>query len=246
MCRMTGVVFRSSFPTEALMALKQMAETGRIPDEEPRGHRDGWGMASFVNGSPKLVGRSIRPAHLDPSFDSAMADAMKLAAPNVLIAHVRAASRGGVAMENTHPFIADGIVLAHNGTFKDFDPKTRSNPKGQTDSERLLMLLMDRCEDGRDLHAALKSVITEDLRSVETRGAVLLVSDGSKLYGYRKVNDPKREWYYKLHVAEAADAVMLYQEVPEGCALSGRVSEVGDGELVSVSLDLKVVRERLV
>jgi hypothetical protein len=47
-------------------------------------------------------------------------------------------------------------------------------------------------------------------------------------------------------VAEAADAVMLYQEVPEGCALSGRVSEVGDGELVSVSLDLKVVRERLV
>jgi hypothetical protein len=47
-------------------------------------------------------------------------------------------------------------------------------------------------------------------------------------------------------VAEAVDAVMLYQEVPEGCALGGRVSAVGDGELVSVGLDMKVVRERLV
>jgi hypothetical protein len=74
---------------------------------------------------------------------------------------------------------------------------------------------------------------------------ILLVSDGSKLVGFRKVNDLGWEWYYKLKLAVRTSDVMMFQEVPLGCAVDGEVSEVGDGELVAVALDLKVTRAKI-
>jgi predicted glutamine amidotransferase len=230
---------------ESLQALREIAMTGKIPEEVELGHRDGWGMVSFMHGSPRQVGKSERPAHVDPSFDSAMDDARMLAPPNVFIAHVRAASAGGVSMKNTHPFISGNLVLAHNGTVVGTIPGASQVPKGDTDSEKLLMLIADRYDRTRDLRSAVVGLVNEDLRDARYRGMILLVSDGSKLVGFRKVNQQDWEWYYKLSLAVRDADVMLFQEVPAGCAVDGQVSEVGDGELVTVGLDLKVTREKI-
>ncbi|MGD9962944.1 MAG: class II glutamine amidotransferase [Thermoplasmata archaeon] len=245
MCRMVGVVFRSSFPTESLTALRGVAETGTIPEEEERGHRDGWGIVSFSQGSPVLVGKSERPAHLDPSFDSAMSSAAATPPPNMVIAHVRAASAGSVSLANTHPFISGRLVLAHNGTVKGTIPNATRSPKGDTDSEKLLLLVADRYSRTNDLVASVVGLVREDLKDTTYRGLVLLVSDGSRLVGFRKVYHQDWEWYYKLRLAVRANEVMLFQEVPEGCAVDGQVSEVVDGELVSIEMGLDVTRTKI-
>lgn len=245
MCRMVGVVFRSRFPMESLHALRAVAGNGRIPEETELGHRDGWGIVSFMHGSPHLIGKSERPAHLDPSFESALVSIERISPPNVLIAHVRAASAGNVSMKNTHPFISGGLVLAHNGTVNGTIPEGTQDPKGDTDSERLLMLLQDRYALTKDLGTAVTQLVRDDLRGAKYNGMILLVSDGARLVGFRKVNRKDWEWYYKLRLAVRDADIMLYQEVPDGCAVDGQVSEVGDGELVTVGSDLKVTRQKV-
>ena len=245
MCRMVGVVFQDEFPVQTLRDLQHIADVGRVPNEDRIGHKDGWGIASFMDGSPRLIGKSIRPIHMDPFFDSAILSIQSIFAPNVLIAHARAASRGTVSMENTHPFMTEDLVIAHNGTVHDFDPVTKRKPKGQTDSERLLMLLAERKDELGSLESALKAVVTKDLRSHNFSAAVILVSDGKRLYGYREYTKPENEWYYKLKLAKCEGALMLFQEVVDETSRQGEVSELKNGELVSIDLDLKVRREQL-
>lgn len=243
MCRMVGVVFRRDFPTDTLEDLRHVAEVGQIPGEDEPGHRDGWGIVSFRSGSPRYIGKSPRPLHLDPSFDSALVDVVKLEPPNILIAHARAASAGGATLPNTHPFIVNDIVVGHNGTISDFHPKTKRTPKGETDSERLALLLGDRMDEMGALKTALKSVILEDLASKEFTAAILLASDGQRLYGYRDFANADRADYYDLRIAKCDGYVALFQESFVGYC--GRISRVKKGELVSIDLDLTVKREML-
>jgi predicted glutamine amidotransferase len=226
-----------------LTDLRHLSETGKIPGEKELGHKDGWGIVSFRSGSPRYIGRSTRPAFIDPSFDSALEDIPELDSPNILIAHARAASAGGATLPNTHPFVVGGIVLAHNGTIKDFDPVMKLKPKGETDSERLLLVLTDRLEEMGDVRSALKSLIRDDILQHKFSAAVLLVSDGKDLYGYRDYSDSRRASYYDLRVAKCGDYVSLFQETYLG--YNPRTTHVKKGELVSVGLDLKIRKEML-
>ncbi len=243
MCRMIGAVFRNEFPLAALSDLRRVAEVGVVPGEEWPGHRDGWGIVSFMSGSPRYVGRSPRPMHLDPSFDSAVHDLAKLEAPNMLIAHARAASKGSATMENTHPFIVGGVVLAHNGTVYDIEPPRGSVPKGESDSEVLAMLLAERYSEDRDLWRAVRSLIREDIAPRRLTAAVLLASDGRELIGYRDFAKQDRSSYYDLRIAESRDSAILFQESLG--EQPGDVTQVAKGEQVSVSLDLSVRREMI-
>jgi predicted glutamine amidotransferase len=241
MCRMVGVVFRDEFPLGTLVDLRHVSQVGRIPGTKEPGHRDGWGMVSFRGGDPRYIGRSPREAFLDPSYDSALEDIQALESPNIVIAHVRAASKGTAALANTHPFVVDGIVLGHNGTLHDFHPVTSRRPKGDTDSERLLLLLADRMEEKGNIKTALKSVILEEIAKYKFSAAVLLVSDGRMLLGYRDYT--KLPEYYDLRIAKCGSYVSLFQETYMGYRT--RTSRVKKGQLVSVDLDLKVKREQL-
>lgn len=244
MCRMVGLVFRREIPTDALCDLRRVAEVGIVPEQKERGHTDGWGMVSFTNGSPHYVGRSDRAMHLDPSFDAALTDVQKLPSPNILIAHARAASKGGAKMENTHPFVIGGLVLAHNGTVYDLGPPKGVVPKGESDSELLALMLAERYAEKRDLERALTSLIIEEIGRRKFSAAVLLVSDGKTLFGYRDFERQDRASYYDLRIARCEDHIALYQESVTGYA--GDVSQVSKGELVSVSLDLSVRRRMVV
>lgn len=244
MCRMLGVVFKGEFPTDSLVDLRHASEVGKIPGEEQPGHRDGWGMVSFRNGAPFYIGRSSRWAAMDPSFDSALRGISELTTPNILVAHARALSKGEASIPNTHPFVMDGLVFAHNGTISDFRLDTRHTPKGITDSELLMARLADRMEEKSDLRSSVRSLIKEDVADHEFSGMVLLISDGKKLYGYRDYGPGKSGEYYDLRVARAGDSVVLFQETSLSyeCELPG----IRKGELVIVDLDLNIERELLV
>ena len=243
MCRMLGVVFKGVFPILSLADLRDVSKTGKIPDEERLGHRDGWGIAAFRNGSPYYVERSAGWAAQDPAFDLAMKDIKKVDKPNILIAHVRALSKGVASIPNTHPFIMDGLVLGHNGTLESFRPQTRHKPVGETDSEQLVAKLADRVETTRNIRSAVRSLIKEDVGDHEFSALILLISDGRRLYGYRDYGTGKSPEYYDLRIARSADSVILFQETRMNydCELP----RIRKGELVVVDLDLNIERELL-
>lgn len=245
MCRMVGVVFRDRLDPEAFRDLRHVAETGKVPDQgdELPGHRDGWGVVSFMAGSPIYVGRSEREMHLDPSYDSALCGAAKLIGPNIVIAHARRGSEGSRSMANTHPFVSDSIAFAHNGTVRSFHPATSRKAKGQTDSERLFMAFMERHDEKKDLKRALRSLILEDVAGHEYTAVILMISDGRSLVGYRGYADERDAWYYGLKVSRCPSAVTLFQETVHGYA--GEVDEARNGEMVTVGLDLSVETEKV-
>lgn len=245
MCRMIGVVFRDKVSLDSFRDLQHVAEAGTVPDQgdEMPGHRDGWGIVSFMAGSPMYVGRSEREMHLDPSYDSALESVAAIRGPNIVIAHARRGSEGSRSMANTHPFISGGVAFAHNGTVKSFHPDTSRKPKGQTDSERLFMAFMDRYDEKRELRSALKSLIREDVAGHEHTALIMMVSDGRELLGYRGYASEKDSWYYSMNVSKCPQTVTLFQETVQGYA--GEVESVANGEMVAVGLDLTVGRERL-
>ena len=243
MCRMVGTVFRNDLPTGALLDLREVARTGMIPGEPVPGHKDGWGIVSFRNGSPLYVGRSCRPIFNDESFESALKDVQKIEAPNILIAHARALSRGVASIPNTHPFVMDGIVLCHNGTVENIRFTTRHSVKGETDSEKLLARLVDRFEDSNDLGESVKGLITEDVHSHAYTAAIMFISDGKKLYAYRDFSAERSPEYYDLKMALRDDSVSFFQETKSG--YEGEISQIEKSELVTVDLELGVRREIL-
>lgn len=130
-------------------------------------HREpeGFGIATFgPDGSP-IVRKSPRPAYRDPDFTR---DAQMLRG-TAFIAHVRYASTGGLTPANTHPFLQDGRVFAHNGVVEDLpalDRQLRRRDaaglvRGQTDSERFFALLTSYLrETPHDAAAALRACLT--------------------------------------------------------------------------------------
>ena len=241
MCRMIGIAFRREYPMETLLDLSDVAKNGLVPGEPIPGHRDGWGIVSFRHGTPLYVGRSSRPIFNDESFDSARRDVLKIDTPNILIAHARALSTGAATIPNTHPFVMDGIVLCHNGTVKNIRFKPRHPVKGETDTEVLLAKLADRVEESGDLANSIKDLITEDVRTHEFSAAIMFISDGKRLFAYREFNPGKSAEYYDLRMAVCDDRVAFFQETRMG--YTGEVSQIENGELVTVDLDLNVRRE---
>jgi predicted glutamine amidotransferase len=243
MCRMVGVVFRREVPMGTLVDLRHVSEIGKIPGQATLGHRDGWGIVSFANGSPTYIGRSSRWAYQDPSFDAALKEVTKITPPNILIAHVRALSVGQASLPNTHPFVMDGLVLAHNGTVEGFKPMTNHKPKGATDSELLLARLADLMDEKKDLRASLKSLVVDDLLRLEFSAAILLVSDGNRLYGYRDYSPGKSSEYYDLRISKGDDCVVFFQE--STVKHDAELPRLKKGELVMVDKDLNIEREML-
>jgi predicted glutamine amidotransferase len=245
MCRMIGVVFRKAFPYTALDDLRRVAEIGKVPDQgdEENGHRDGWGMVSFGRSSPFYLGRSARPIHIDPSFDEAAKGIPPLETPNILICHARRGTEGATSLQNTQPFVTDGIVFAHNGSVKDYHPKTSFVPRGDSDSARVFSKFVDEYTVSRDIRGALINLLEGSVHRHSYTGLTLLISDGKSLYGYRDFGPGRDADYYNLKLARCADKVIMFQqsvaEHPEG------VEQIEKGELVRVGLDLSVCRERL-
>jgi predicted glutamine amidotransferase len=115
------------------------------PDSlEVQSHRnaDGSGIGYYADGAP-VVDKQPEPAFDDEEF----AHEARKAESAAFVAHVRWASTGGRTLQNTHPFVMDGRIMAHNGGFGDLpllEERLGSYTKlilGDTDSERYFALI---------------------------------------------------------------------------------------------------------
>ena len=155
MCRLFGS--RTREPGRVSHELFHGANALRVQSRE---HPDGWGLGWYEGGGPRVV-RSLTPAHGDAEFEKLS----QFVNAQTVVAHVRKASVGRVAAENTHPFQRGAWLFAHNGTLPAWDgarprlealidPSLREALRGETDSERCFFLFLTRLRRLCDVEAA--------------------------------------------------------------------------------------------
>jgi predicted glutamine amidotransferase len=142
MCRLFGM----SAAPRRVRATFWLLEAPDSLVEQSRREPDGVGLGAFgPDGTPVVHKRPIA-AYQDREF----AEQARLLASTTFVAHVRYASTGGLRDANTHPFLLDGRLFAHNGVVDGLDeldgrldelfdgaPPVR----GDTDSERVFALI---------------------------------------------------------------------------------------------------------
>ena len=184
MCELLGM--SANVPTDIVFSFTGLMQRGGGTGP----HRDGWGIAFYED-------RGCRSFH-DPEA-SARSDLARLlrAYPiksRIVVAHVRRANRGRVALENTHPFQRElwgrPWTFAHNGQLKGIKrlPLGRFRPIGTTDSEYAFCWIMGELEKRWSRLPAperLDSAIRVLLARLSELGVFnVLMSDGRTLYAH--------------------------------------------------------------
>ncbi len=141
MCRLLGVA--STAPVSVTDAVGESVLTDFLALTKI--HGDGWGVALAADSdAAPAVEVSADSAFDDPRFGTAVKEPAYGA-----IVHLRWATNGlAVQPENSHPFLADGVAMAHNGSIKPMaaldallQPQIVATLRGTTDSERYFALI---------------------------------------------------------------------------------------------------------
>jgi predicted glutamine amidotransferase len=159
MCRLVGWVSSSAQSLADVLGADGLAELMALS----RQHADGWGMAWWEGAELRTV-RSHLPAYSSLEFASLAHETRADAA----LVHLRWATPGlPVAPQNTHPFLAGEWAFGHNGAVRPADgllallpPSARAGLGGDTDSERLLHVLLERI-GAQGLEDGLRSTVAD-------------------------------------------------------------------------------------
>jgi predicted glutamine amidotransferase len=181
MCQLLGM--NGNTPTDIVFSF-----TGFCTRAEE--HKDGFGIA-FFEGSGVRLFVDAQSARNSPVAD--MVRRYPIRSDNI-IAHIRKATQGRIALENTHPFQRElwgrYWVFAHNGDLKHFSPRLHASfrPVGSTDSELAFCWLMQELSKA---HASVPSIpeLTTTLRelvpSIASHGTFnFMLSNGEALWAH--------------------------------------------------------------
>ncbi|NGZ88339.1 class II glutamine amidotransferase [Duganella aceris] len=189
MCQLLGM--NCNVPTDIVFSFTGFAMRGGHTDT----HHDGWGIAFFE-------GAGVRHfVDHQAAIASPIAELIKrypIKSTNV-IAHIRKATQGKVALENCHPFVRElwgqYWVFAHNGDLKAFAPALDGayRPVGSTDSERafcyILQQLRARFGAVRPPLADLRSALSGLVHEIATHGTFnMMLSSGGELFAHCSTN----------------------------------------------------------
>jgi len=181
MCQLLGM--NANTPTDIVFSF-----TGFSTRAEE--HKDGFGIA-FFEGAGLRHFVDAQSARQSPVAE--LVRGYPIRSTNVM-AHIRKATQGRVALENTHPFVRElwgrYWVFAHNGDLKGYAPRLHASfhPVGDTDSERAFCWLMQELAKA---HARLPPVaeLTATLRElapvVAAHGSFnFMLSQGEALWAH--------------------------------------------------------------
>jgi predicted glutamine amidotransferase len=209
MCRLYG--FRATEPTKIECTLVHAQNALIIQsyrDQSGTSHLNGWGLALYQDRRLQTI-RQATAAVDDSDFRRVAGRAYS----QTVLAHVRRATVGRVALENTHPFHHGRWAFVHNGTLTRFaelrpkmlammTPQHRAAIKGETDSEHIFHMLLSAhdsapvqplCEILRRCLAQIAAWCRE-IDSAASIGLNVLLTDGERLVGCR--------WGRTLHYVE--------------------------------------------
>lgn len=157
---------------------------------QSRRNPDGTGLGVFdSSGRPELRKQPMAAWH-----DRAFATEAHEMTGTTFLAHVRYATTGVLDVANTHPFLQDGRLFAHNGVVEGLDlldDRLRAEGVselvgGQTDSERVFALITAAVRrNGGDVAAAIVEAVGWVSDNVPVYALNLLLSTATDLWALR-------------------------------------------------------------
>lgn len=138
----------SSIPTEVSFSLDEFSKHGGLTDQ----HKDGWGIAYYEDNDARIVKETCsasESAYLNFVKDHSIRS-------NIIISHIRFATKGEISIRNTQPFSRElggnMHVFAHNGDLPDLEELPGFHLKhfktvGNTDSEQAFCYLMEKMKE---------------------------------------------------------------------------------------------------
>ena len=222
--------YSSRVPARVRFAFREFARHGGPHAANP----DGWG-AAYYEGVDAHVLREAQPA-LVSAFVPVL-EKHDFHSP-LVIAHIRRASRGPVALANTQPFARElfgrRYVFAHNGDLPDIEramplAHAAHRPMGHTDSEHAFYALMqalqtlDAAGECTDLKRRI-DVVSAFAARLRTLGAAnFLVTDGDVLFAHahHRRSHPGNTWVTGLHML-TREAASEHQMRTSGLHIQGR------------------------
>jgi glutamine amidotransferase len=209
MCQLLGM--NCNVPTDICFSFEGFHRRGGSTDH----HADGWGIA-FFEGLGCRVFLDSKPAVESPI--AKLVREYPIRSMNV-IAHIRKATRGNVALENTHPYVRElwgrYWIFAHNGTLDGIRPALDGfyRPVGTTDSEHAFCYMLEqlrrRFPAGEPPLGDLFGALTDLTRELAQQGRFnYLLSNGECLVAHCTDN-----LCYILRHAPFAQAHLIDQDV---------------------------------
>jgi predicted glutamine amidotransferase len=258
MCRLFGL----HAGTDVCTATFWLLDAPESLSEQSRRNPDGTGLGVFdEQGRPQVYKQPIA-AWQDVDFAT---EAHQLTG-TTFIAHVRYATTGSLDIHNTHPFLQDGRIFAHNGVLEGLDVLderlrevgTDDLVLGQTDSERVFALITAsiRTRNG-DVTAGLVDAMTWLAANVPIYAVNVLLSTATDMWALR-YPEPNELYVLDRRLDGAPDFDMRTNRIRAWseplCTRSSvlfatqrmdddpRWSLLASGELVHVDAALRVTR----
>jgi predicted glutamine amidotransferase len=151
---------------------------------------DGAGVGAFGAAGTPTVSKQPIAAWQDTQFASASRDLRG----TTFVAHVRYASTGAHTVANTHPFVQDGRLFAHNGVVQGLaeldrrlaDLGAAGLVAGETDSERVFALITaETARRGGDLAGGIAAAIGWICEQLPIYALNLVLTTASDLWALR-------------------------------------------------------------
>ncbi|MFV8245340.1 class II glutamine amidotransferase [Mycolicibacterium peregrinum] len=230
--------------------------------EQSRHNPDGTGLGVFGADGVAVLHKEPVAAWQDSEFATEAHDVTA----TTFIAHVRYASTGALDVANTHPFLQDGRIFAHNGVVEGlpaFDERLKELGaadlvKGQTDSERVFALITAAVRaNGGDVGAGVAEAIGWLADNVPIYAVNLLLSTATDMWALRYpdthdlyVLDRRNPAQRRLRLRSArirAESEHLTSQPSVVFASEPMDGEdwqlIAPGELVHVDADLRIDRQ---
>lgn len=186
MCRLFGLHADRSVATATFWLLDAPDNLRAQSKKNP----DGTGIGVFTGHGRPVLDKQPMAAWEDRAF----ACEAHLLSGTTFIAHVRYASTGALSVVNTHPFLQDQRLFAHNGVVEGLDVLDARLAQlsvsdlvfGQTDSERVFALITGSIRiHGGDVEAGLLDALRWLADSVPIYSVNLLLCTATDMWALR-------------------------------------------------------------
>jgi len=187
-----------------------LAENGKVPPKNPKGHLDGWGIGWYEGKTAKLYKSGNSVVEEKEKFFSLLEEIKET---KILIVHFRkSAWENTNSPKNSHPFKYKNILFAHNGTIYNYEkilPQI-NHPRrvNMLDSEAFFYLIVSMNEE--NLKEKFKKAVEEIKNKCNYSSLTCVFSDSENLYAYRSFT--KLKDYYTLYYTKTNNSFLICSE----------------------------------
>jgi len=187
-----------------------LAEKGKVPPKNSKGHLDGWGIGWYEGKTAKLYKSGNSVVVEKEKFFSILEEIKET---KILIVHFRkSAWENTNSPKNSHPFKYKNILFAHNGTIYNYEKilSQINYPRrvNMLDSEAFFYLIVSMNEE--NLKEKFKKAVEEIKTKCDYSSLTCIFSDGENLYAYRSFT--KLKDYYTLYYTRTNNSFLLCSE----------------------------------